>query len=192
VAILFTHTEVPFVNRLGVVGFVILVSIFPVALSLFELTCIVTGGRGNKVNLCGYYAWFITILVIIYCFILILVVLSSMFTYRKAYDKLTVTEAFNKMSPDKANDIAKDILKAPPEDEDAKKKDHFANAEKKEEDKKDDDKKAHFTNPKQKEEEKAHFENAPANAASAGSLLAAAPVGPSAFSAVATEKFMPF
>jgi uncharacterized membrane protein len=124
-AILFTYTEVPFINRLGVVGFVILVCIFPVALSLFELTCIVTGGKGTNVNLCSYYAWFITIIIIIYSFVLILVVISSMFTYKKAYDKITVTEAFNKVSPDEANDIAKDMLGT---SDDEKKKDPFENA----------------------------------------------------------------
>jgi hypothetical protein len=137
VGILVANSDVPFANRLGIVGFVILVSIFPVALSLFELTCIVTGGKGQSVNLCNYYAWFITIIVIIYCFILVLVIVSSMFTYRKANDKIIMTEAFNKMSPDEANQVAKDMMDAG-EPDDSK---------------------------------KATFENAPANAASAGSLM---------------------
>lgn len=154
VAILFTYTEVPFINRLGVVGFVILVCIFPVALSLFELNCIVTGGKGTSVNLCHYYAWFITIIIIIYSFVLILVVLSSMFTYRKAYDKVTVAEAFNKMSPEEANDIAQDMLE---EDSNKKKKDPY--------------------------------ENAPADAASAGSLLPVAP--PAAVAAPARAPVAP-
>jgi hypothetical protein len=152
VGILFANSDVPFANRLGIVAFVILISIFPVALSLFELTCIVTGGKGQSVNLCNYYAWFITIIVIVYCFMLILVVVSSMFTYRKAGDKITMTEAFDKMSPDEANQIAQDMLNGEPNDK--------------------------------KKAERATFENAPANASSAGSLLPvmapAAPAAPAA------------
>ena len=111
IAILFTHTDVSIGNRIGFVAFFILLSIFPIALSLFELTCIVTGGKNTRYNLCNYYAWFITIIMVIYCFILILVVISSMFTYKKATDKITVTETFNKISAGDANTIAQNIMK---------------------------------------------------------------------------------
>lgn len=109
-AIIFTNTDVPVGNRIAVAVFVLLMSIFPIAISLFELTCIVTGGRSDKYNLCGIFAWFVTILIVIYSFLLILVTLTSMFTYKQAYDKLEVAERFTTMSKDAANDIAKNML----------------------------------------------------------------------------------
>lgn len=123
IAILVTNTEVPIGMRIGVVFFVILISIFPIALSLFELTCIVTGGRNNRFNLCNYFAWFITIMIIIYSFILIIMVISSMFTYKKAKDKIVVSETMQKISTGDANTIAQNMLNegfnqpnAPPSD----------------------------------------------------------------------------
>ena len=109
-AILFTVTDIPVGNRIGLVLFVILMSIFPVLISLFELTCIVTGGKNNKYNLCNIFAWFVTIVVVVYCFILIITTLISMFTYKKAIHKITITENFNKISSEDANTIAKNIL----------------------------------------------------------------------------------
>jgi hypothetical protein len=109
-AIIFTNTDVPVGNRIAVAFFVLLMSIFPIAISLFELTCIVTGGKNTKYNLCGVFAWFVTILIVIYCFLLILVTLTSMFTYKKAYEKLEVSEKFTTLSKNAANEIAKNLM----------------------------------------------------------------------------------
>jgi hypothetical protein len=109
-AIIFTNTDVPIGNRIAVAFFVLLMSIFPIAISLFELTCIVTGGKNTKYNLCGVFAWFVTILIVIYCFLLILVTLTSMFTYKKAYEKLEVSEKFTSLTKDAANKIAKNLM----------------------------------------------------------------------------------
>lgn len=111
IAILVTNTDVSLGMRFGVVLFVILISIFPVAISLFELTCIVTGGRNTKFNLCNYFAWFVTIMIIIYSFILIIMIISSMFTYKKAQDKITMTESMSKISSGDANKIAEKMMK---------------------------------------------------------------------------------
>ncbi len=109
IAILVTNTDIPVGNRIGVVLFFILLSIFPIAISLFELTCIVTGGRNTKTNLCYYWAWFVTILIAIYCFILIIVTISSMFTYKKAMLNLQLSNNV-KVSNSEANDIAQNML----------------------------------------------------------------------------------
>jgi hypothetical protein len=111
VAILFTNTDVSLGMRFGIVLFLILISIFPVAISLFELTCIVTGGKNTKYNLCNYYAWFITVLVIIYSFILIIMIISSMFTYKKAQDKIVMTDNMKKISSGDANKIAEKMMR---------------------------------------------------------------------------------
>ena len=109
IAILVTNTDIPVGNRIGVVLFILL-SIFPVAISLFELTCIVTGGRNTKTNLCYYWAWFVTIIIAIYCFILIIVTISSMFTYKKAMLNLQISNNNAKVSSEDANNIAQDML----------------------------------------------------------------------------------
>lgn len=110
IAILFTNTDISIGNRIGVVIFVILMSIFPVMISLFELTCIVTGAGNKPYNLCNMFAWFIAAIIIIYCFILIIMTITSMFTYKKALTKVTVTENFNKVSPEDAHHIAQNML----------------------------------------------------------------------------------
>lgn len=109
-AVLLTNTDIPFGQRLTGILFIVLVSAFPLLISLFELTCIVTGGKGQKYNLCHYYAWFVTILVIIYCFIIILSTLTSLFTYQKAMYKINEHEQTNKISHDDANKIANNMI----------------------------------------------------------------------------------
>ena len=109
-AILLSNSDISLGNRIGVVIFVILMSIFPVAISLFELTCIVSGGKNKPYDLCSIYAWVITFMIIFYCFILIVVAIMSMFTYKKALDKIQVTEQMNNISKEDANTIAKNIV----------------------------------------------------------------------------------
>jgi hypothetical protein len=109
-AILLSNSDISLGNRIAVVAFVILMSIFPVAISLFELTCIVAGGKNKPYNLCNIYAWIITFMIIFYCFVLIVVAIMSMFTYKKALDKIQVTEKMNNISKEDANTIAKNIV----------------------------------------------------------------------------------
>jgi hypothetical protein len=112
IAILFTNTEVPFGNKISIVFFVLLMSIIPVGLSLFELTCIVTGGKNNKFNLCHVFAWFVAIMIIVYCFILIILTLMSMFTYKKAIHKINHAEIYNNVSKEDAEIIAKNMIES--------------------------------------------------------------------------------
>lgn len=113
IAILFTNTDISIGNRIAVVLFVFAMCVFPVGISLFELTCIVTGGKQNgKYNLCHVYAWIITAIVILYCSILIIATIASMFTYKKAFDKINATESSNAISQNDANMIAKNMLES--------------------------------------------------------------------------------
>lgn len=109
--VLFTNTDISIGNRIGVVLLIVLMSAFPILISLFELTCIVTGGKNTKFNLCNIFAWFVTAIIVVYCFILIIAALLSMFSYKKALQKIEITENFNKISKEDANQIAKNILK---------------------------------------------------------------------------------
>ena len=110
IGILFTNTEISLGNRLLVVFFVMLFSIFPVGLSLFELTCMVTGSKGNKYNACNVFAWFVAIMVVVYCFILIILSLISTFTYKKALAKIDTAEMYNNISKEDADTIAKNMM----------------------------------------------------------------------------------
>ena len=110
IGILFTNTEISLGSRLLVVFFVMLFSIFPVGLSLFELTCMVTGSKGNKYNACNVFAWFVAIMVVVYCFILIILSLISTFTYKKALNKIETTEMYNNISKEDADTIAKNMM----------------------------------------------------------------------------------
>jgi hypothetical protein len=111
ISILFTNTEISLGNRILVVVVVLLMSVLPMGLSLFELTCMVTGGKsGGKYNACHLYAWFVAILVVIYCFILIILTLMSMFTYKKAINKVDYAENYNNISREDANIIARNMM----------------------------------------------------------------------------------
>lgn len=110
IAILITNTEITLSNRVAVVFFILVMSIFPVMIALFELTCVVTGGKKSPWSPCNVFAWFVAIMIVVYCFILIIMTLMSMFSYKKAIDKVNITENFSKMSKADANMVAQNIL----------------------------------------------------------------------------------
>ena len=94
-AIVFTNSDISLVNRMIIVVFVMFVSIFPVGISLFELTCMVNGGKSKSgFNACSTYAWIVTAMIIIYCFFLIIATVISMFTYKKAITKIEKSKQF--------------------------------------------------------------------------------------------------
>jgi len=107
-SILFTSTDISFGNRFLVVLFIILLSIPSILLTLFELTCIVTGGN-KKVNWwCWYFGWLIAGFLVIYSVIIIISILISMFSYNNAMDRIKNTE--HRVSKEEANDYAKTII----------------------------------------------------------------------------------
>ena len=111
-AIIFTNSDISIVNRMIIVVFVLFVSIFPVAISLFELTCMVNGGKSKNgiMNPCSTYAWIVTAMIVIYCFFLIIATIISMFTYKKAIAKVEQSKQSNVISSKDANTIAKNII----------------------------------------------------------------------------------
>ena len=110
ISILFTNTDISLTQRFGIVLFIILTSIPSVFLSLFELTCIVTGGNSKTHVLCHYFAWFVTFIIFIYCGLIIVSVILSMFTYNTAMDRIKENEENKKVSKDDANKIAENIM----------------------------------------------------------------------------------
>lgn len=112
ISVLVTNTEISLGNRVAVVFFILVMSIFPVAVSLFELTCIVTGGKkGSAWSPCNMFAWLVAIMIVVYCFILIIMTVMSMFSYKKALDKVTVADNLSKISSEDAEKIAQNIIK---------------------------------------------------------------------------------
>ena len=110
-AIIFTNNDISLAKRMIIVLFVLFVSIFPIGISLFELNCMVTGGKSQSgFNYCSSYAWVITAMIIVYCFFLIIATLISMFTYKKAAAKIEISQKANAISDKDANTIAKNMI----------------------------------------------------------------------------------
>lgn len=109
-AILFTNTDISLGHRILIIFFVFVMSIIPVGMSLFELTCIVTGSKNKPYNMCNIFAWVVAIVIIAYSFILIVSVLYSIFTYKKAIYKLETDDSSKIVSSEDADKIAKNML----------------------------------------------------------------------------------
>ena len=110
ITILLTRTDMNMGNRFLLIFFVILSLVPSVFLILFEITCMVTGGNSKERWWCWAYAWIIAAFIIIYCILIIIISLSSLFTYNNAIEKVEVHELQNKMSPDNSNEYAKKII----------------------------------------------------------------------------------
>jgi len=110
ITILLTATDVPISNRLLIVFFVIISLIPSVFLTLFELTCIVTGGTEPNHWWCHAFAWILAAFIIIYCIFIVIISLISLFTYNNAIDNVKINEDNNRLSPEVSNDYAKKII----------------------------------------------------------------------------------
>jgi len=110
ITILLTATDVPISNRLLIVFFVIISLIPSVFLTLFELTCIVTGGTEPNHWWCHAFAWILAAFIIIYCIFIVIISLISLFTYNNAIDNVTETETKSRLSPEVSNNYAKQII----------------------------------------------------------------------------------
>lgn len=107
IAILVMQTDVPIGKRLLGVLFMLLITVPGVALSLVELTCLVTGGSWKTNWWCWLLAWVIAILVILWCIIIIVTTFNTVLTYTDASKKLANN---NSASEEEANDFAETIL----------------------------------------------------------------------------------
>lgn len=83
-AILFGKEHIPLGQKFAFVLIVFLVSLPSIVLTLFQLTCLVTGSSKNR--WCGWYAWLVSILLIIYS-VLIIVIAVVAFSSGKSVNK---------------------------------------------------------------------------------------------------------
>ena len=110
ITILLTATDVPVSNRLLIVFFVIISLVPSVFLTLFELTCIVTGGTEPNQWWCYAFAWVLAAFIIIYCIFIVIISLISLFNYNNAIDNVKETEKKSRLSPEVSNNYAKQII----------------------------------------------------------------------------------
>lgn len=93
---LFGKEPIPLSQKFAFVLLVFLISLPGLLLSLFQLTCIVTGsGSNNQRWWCSAYAWIISILLIIYCIFLIFVAVITLTSGEKALLDIAKMDAEN-------------------------------------------------------------------------------------------------
>jgi len=110
ITILLTATDVPISNRIMVVLFVVITLVPSIFLTLFELTCIVTGGTEPNNWWCYTFAWVLAAFIIIYCVFIVIISLLSLFSYNNAIDAVKNNENNDRLSPDVSNNYAKAII----------------------------------------------------------------------------------
>jgi hypothetical protein len=119
-AILFTSSKIPIEQRLVFVIFILIITIPSVLMSLFELTCIVTGGNYNTRWWCWALAWVLSIMIIFYCIMIIISLFISMTNYDLANERISDDLEKNKvdLTTDNinANNYAKNIMHSYEED----------------------------------------------------------------------------
>ena len=119
--ILFTSSDIPIDQRLVVVFFILIASVPSILFSLFELTCIVTGGTKTSRWWCYWLAWFISILIIVYCVFIIISVFLSMASYDTAMSRINEEDVEDRVSSSEANEYAKNVISQYEEDKNSQK-----------------------------------------------------------------------
>lgn len=106
-AVLFGKERVPLGTRVLIIVFMFLIALPTIALVLFQLTCLVTGTK--KAPYCGWYAWVIAAITIVYCVMLIFVSITSKMSDQTAIQVETFADEM-----DAANQAAGDMLEGEP------------------------------------------------------------------------------
>lgn len=110
ITIILTGTDLTMGNRFLFVFLVILMLIPSIFLTLFQITCMVTGGSKNNKWWCWLYAWIVSIFIILYCVFVIIISFTSLFTYSNAIAKVEVQETKEKFSSDASDSYAKYVM----------------------------------------------------------------------------------
>ena len=108
--ILFSNSKIPIGERFLFVLFILIISIPSILMSLFELTCIVTGGNYTTRWWCWLLAWVISVIIIIYCVLIIISMFISISNFEMANERINYTEEKNKMNKEEAEMYAKNML----------------------------------------------------------------------------------
>ena len=82
--ILFGKDNIPLSQKFSFVLLIFLISLPAILMTLFQLTCLVRGtGANNERWWCGVYAWIISIILILYCTLLVFVAITALITGEK-------------------------------------------------------------------------------------------------------------
>jgi len=110
-AILFSSSKIPIDQRLAFVIFILLVAIPSILMSLFELTCIVTGGNIKYRWWCWLLAWVIAVVIILYCIMVVVSLIMSMANFDIANQRAENNEENNQIDAKTADEYAKNVIK---------------------------------------------------------------------------------
>jgi len=110
-AILFSNSKIPIDQRLAFVIFIMLVSIPSILMSLFELTCIVTGGNIKYRWWCWLLAWIVAVIIILYCLMIVISLIMSMANFDIANQRVENNEDNKKIDHKTADEYAKNVIK---------------------------------------------------------------------------------
>lgn len=102
-AVLFGKDQIPVGQRVLVIFIMFLLALPTIALVLFQITCLVNGT--SKAPFCGWYAWIVAALTILYCILLIIVAV----TMKSTDAAVSKAEGFQ-VSYEDANKMAKKML----------------------------------------------------------------------------------
>lgn len=98
-SLLFGKDPIPFTQKLAFVFLLFLISLPGILMTLFQMTCLVTGSglpsRDNPLGKrwwCSVYAWVISVLLIVYCVMLIAVAVIALTTGEKVLSEIAVAE----------------------------------------------------------------------------------------------------
>lgn len=79
--VLFSKEKIPFGQKLLIAVLLFLLSLPTVLYALFQMTCLVTGSGGSglsgKTWWCGAFAWFLTVLIVLYAFLVVVMAVMS-------------------------------------------------------------------------------------------------------------------
>jgi hypothetical protein len=114
ISILLTSSKIAIEQRILFVLFILIISIPSILMTLFELTCIVTGGNYNTRWWCWLLAWVLSIIIIFYCIMIIISLFISMTSYDMANERISDDMINNKIDDTSdnvnANNYAKNIM----------------------------------------------------------------------------------
>jgi ABC-type multidrug transport system fused ATPase/permease subunit len=102
-SILFGKEHISIGKRVMIIVIMFLFALPTIAIVLFQLTCLVNGT--SKAPFCGWYAWIVAVLTIIYCILLIIVAITV-----KSSDKHAEEAEKFSMSFQDANVMAKKLM----------------------------------------------------------------------------------
>jgi hypothetical protein len=133
--ILFGREEIPIGQKFALVLILFVMSLPGILITLFQLTCMVTGTSNGRTPWCGWYAWLASALMIVYCVLLIAIAVVAMATGRNVIKELELETMDNfKESMTNANTIANQFFAngAPENFENEQETETFEEDEKKE------------------------------------------------------------